>query len=43
MQRGHDAMEDLIDLIQEEFAELRVIGHLEPIEDPRSYEDIHID
>ena len=43
VQRGHDAMEDLIDLIQEEFAELRVIGHLEPIEDPRSYEDIHID
>ena len=43
VQRGHDAMEDLIDLSQEEFAELRVIGHLEPIEDPRSYEDIHID
>jgi len=43
VQRGHDAMEDLIDLIQEEFSELRVIGHLEPIEDPRSYEDIHID
>ncbi len=43
VQQGHDAMEDLIDLIQEEFAELRVIGHLEPIEDPRSYEDIHID
>lgn len=43
VQRGHDAMEDLIDLIHEEYAELRVIGHLEPVEDPRSYEDMHID
>ncbi|MHA6512486.1 cation diffusion facilitator family transporter [Tessaracoccus sp. Z1128] len=43
VQQGHDAMEDLVDLIQGEFRELRVIGHLEPIEDPRSYEDIHID
>lgn len=43
VQRGHDAMEDLIDLIRSEYTELRVIGHLEPIEDPRSYEDIHID
>lgn len=43
VQQGHDAMEDLVDLIQAEFTELRVIGHLEPIEDPRSYEDIHID
>lgn len=39
VQRGHDAMEDLIDVLVEEFPELQVLGHLEPIEDPRSYED----
>nr|WP_255436289.1 cation diffusion facilitator family transporter [Tessaracoccus sp. MC1756] len=39
VQEGHDAMEDLVDLIQEEFPDLRVLGHLEPIEDPRSYQD----
>ncbi|SDL50354.1 cation diffusion facilitator family transporter [Tessaracoccus oleiagri] len=42
VQRGHDAMEDLIDDIVEEFPDLHVNGHLEPIEDPRSYDDIHI-
>lgn len=42
VQRGHDAMEDLIDTIVEEFPDLHVSGHLEPIEDPRSYEDIRI-
>ncbi|MHA7861109.1 cation diffusion facilitator family transporter [Tessaracoccus sp. Y36] len=39
VQEGHDAMEDLVDLIQDEFPDLRVLGHLEPIEDPRSYQD----
>ncbi|GAA4908596.1 cation diffusion facilitator family transporter [Tessaracoccus lubricantis] len=39
VQEGHDRMEDLVDLIQGEFPDLRVLGHLEPIEDPRSYED----
>ncbi|NLE97140.1 MAG: cation transporter [Propionibacterium sp.] len=42
VQRGHDAMEDLIDAICEEFPDLHVTGHLEPIEDPRSYDDIQI-
>lgn len=42
VQRGHDAMEDLIDVIVGEFPDLHVSGHLEPIEDPRSYEDIAI-
>lgn len=42
VQRGHDAMEDLIDQINAEFPDLRVTGHLEPIEDPRSYEDMHL-
>lgn len=42
VQRGHDAMEDLIEEIAAEFPDLRVTGHLEPIEDPRSYEDMHI-
>ena len=40
VRRGHDAMEDLIDEIRAEFPDLWVTGHLEPIEDPRSYEDI---
>lgn len=42
VQQGHDAMEDLIDEINREFPDLRVTGHLEPIEDPRSYEDMHL-
>ena len=40
VQRGHDAMEDLIDEIVAEFPAMRVTGHLEPISDPRSYEDM---
>lgn len=43
VKRGHDAMEDLIDEIHEEFPDLHITGHLEPIEDPRSYEDEHLD
>lgn len=40
VQRGHDAMEDLIEEIVAEFPAMRVTGHLEPISDPRSYEDM---
>ena len=40
VQRGHDAMEGLIDEIVAEFPAMRVTGHLEPISDPRSYEDM---
>lgn len=43
VKRGHDAMEDLIDEIREEFPDLYVTGHLEPVEDPRSYEDEFLD
>lgn len=39
VQEGHDALEDLVEEIREEFPDLLVLGHLEPIEDPRSYED----
>ncbi len=42
VQQGHDAMEDLIEEINAEFPDLRITGHLEPIEDPRSYEDMHL-
>ena len=38
--RGHDAMEDLIEEIVAEFPAMRVTGHLEPVSDPRSYEDM---
>lgn len=43
VQQGHDAMEDLIEVIVEQFPGMKVTGHLEPIEDPRSYEDMHLD
>lgn len=42
VQQGHDAMEDLIDVIHEEYPDLKISGHLEPIEDPRSYDDMHL-
>lgn len=42
VKQGHDAMEDLIDEIVDEWPEMRVSGHLEPIEDPRSYEDMDV-
>ncbi len=42
VQEGHDIMEDIIDEINGEFPDLRITGHLEPIEDPRSYEDMHL-
>lgn len=43
VQHGHDAMEDLIEVLVAEFPDLVVTGHLEPIEDPRSYEDMHLE
>lgn len=42
VQRGHDAMEDLVDEIVAAFPAMRVTGHLEPIADPRSYEDMSL-
>ena len=39
VKQGHDAMEDEI---LDEWPEMRVSGHLEPIEDPRSYEDMDV-
>lgn len=42
VQQGHDAVEDVTEELVREFPDLRVIMHLEPIEDPRSYEDIEI-
>lgn len=42
VQKGHDVMEDLIDDIIAKWPDTRVSGHLEPIEDPRSYEDTDV-
>lgn len=42
VQRGHDLAEDITDALLQEYPDLRVSCHLEPIEDPRSYEDIGI-
>ncbi|WP_260465064.1 cation diffusion facilitator family transporter [Arachnia propionica] len=39
VKRGHDFLEDLVDEIVLEFPRMSVTGHLEPVEDPRSYED----
>ncbi|QXT62243.1 cation diffusion facilitator family transporter [Tessaracoccus palaemonis] len=43
VKRGHDQLEDLVDEIRAEFPDLYVTGHLEPVEDPRSYEDEFLD
>ena len=40
VQRGHDAMEDLVEEIVALFPAMSVTGHLEPVSDPRSYEDM---
>ena len=42
VKRGHDLTEDVIDSLMEAFPDLRVSCHLEPIEDPRSYEDMGV-
>lgn len=42
VQDGHTVMEDIIDDLHDLMPELRVHVHLEPIEDPRSYEDVDI-
>ena len=42
VKRGHDVTEDLIDAIVARLPMLRVDAHLEPREDPRSYEDLEI-
>lgn len=41
VRRGHDFTEDLIDDLVAVSPSIRVAAHLEPIEDPRSYEDEH--
>lgn len=40
VKRGHDLTEDLIDALLKVEPDLRVSAHLEPREDPRSYDDI---
>jgi len=42
VKRGHDLTEDVIDAIVARLPLLRVDAHLEPRDDPRSYEDIEI-
>ena len=39
VQRGHDLVEDITDALMAEFPDIDVLCHLEPVEDPRSYED----
>jgi cation diffusion facilitator family transporter len=39
VQRGHDLVEEITDALIAEFPDIDVICHVEPIEDPRSYED----
>ncbi|MFK5634577.1 MULTISPECIES: cation diffusion facilitator family transporter [unclassified Ornithinimicrobium] len=42
VKRGHDLAEDITDHLLQAYPDLRVNCHLEPIEDPRSYEDMGI-
>jgi len=42
VKRGHDLTEDIIDAIVAKLPLVRVEAHLEPRDDPRSYEDIEI-
>jgi len=42
VKRGHDLTEDIIDDVVNHMPALRVDAHLEPREDPRSYEDVDI-
>ena len=39
VQRGHDLVEDITDALVGEFPDIDVLCHIEPVEDPRSYED----
>lgn len=39
VQRGHDLVEDITDALMAEFPDIDVLCHIEPVEDPRSYED----
>ncbi|MGV1007981.1 MAG: cation diffusion facilitator family transporter [Dermatophilaceae bacterium] len=39
VQRGHDLLEDVEARLRAEFEHIQVDTHLEPLEDPRSYED----
>ncbi|MFL6151291.1 MAG: cation diffusion facilitator family transporter [Ornithinibacter sp.] len=39
VQRGHDLVEDITDALMAEFPDIDVLCHIEPAEDPRSYED----
>jgi cation diffusion facilitator family transporter len=39
VQRGHDLVEDITDALVGEFPDIEVLCHIEPVEDPRSYED----
>lgn len=43
VQKGHDLLEEMEEEIRKVFPRLTVFTHLEPIEDPRSQEDIYID
>lgn len=42
VKQGHDYIEDLVEQLNELMPDLTVITHLEPVEDPRSYQDIPV-
>lgn len=42
VQQGHDLTEDIGKALRAAYPELQIICHVEPIEDPRSYEDIEL-
>lgn len=40
IQQGHDLVEQLETRLGKEFENAQVLTHMEPLEDPRSYEDV---
>lgn len=43
VQQGHDISEEIEEKIAKAFPQLTILTHLEPLEDPKSHEDISID
>ena len=42
VRRGHDLVEDITAALMAEFPDIDVLCHVEPVEDPRSYEDAQV-
>jgi divalent metal cation (Fe/Co/Zn/Cd) transporter len=43
VQRGHDLLEEIEEEVREAIPNCSVFTHLEPIEDPASFADVHLE